>query len=136
MAGSGWNCRGGGEEGPSLSSSQGPRSRDLMGNCRRTQATILGRDQRSNEKWVSCLADGTNMADQEQGGMILVLCPFLLQTLLQPAATPSSFFFLDISFFKYLFLAVLGWQFFSSCSEWRPLSSCTVWASLVAEHGL
>ena len=51
------------------------------------------------------------MADQEQGGMILVLCPFLLQTLLQPAATPSSFFFLDISFFKYLFLAVLGWQF-------------------------
>ena len=136
MAGSGWNCRGGGEEGPSLSSSQGSRSRDLMGNCRRAQATILGRDQRSNEKWVSCLADGTNMADQEQGGMILVLCPFLLQTLLQPAATPSSFFFLDISFFKYLFLAVLGWQFFSSCSEWRPLSSCTVWASLVAEHGL
>lgn len=66
------------EEGPSLSSSQGPRSRGLMGNCRRAWATILGRDQRSSEKWESCIAEGTNMADREQGGMMLVLCPFLL----------------------------------------------------------
>lgn len=63
-----------------------------MGNCRRARATILGRDQRSNEKWMSCLADGTDMADGQQGGMVLVLCAFLLQTLLQPAATPLFFF--------------------------------------------
>ena len=96
MTGSGWNCGGGGEEGPSLSNLQGPRSEGLMGNCRRARATILGRDQRSNEKWMSCLADGTDMADGQQGGMMLVLCAFLLQTLLQPAATPLFFFSLDI----------------------------------------
>lgn len=36
------------------------------------------RPEESSEKWESCIADGTNMADREQGGMMLILCPFLL----------------------------------------------------------
>ena len=58
---------------------------------------------------------------------------------------PTSFFFLNESFFIYLFLAVLGLRFyvraFSSCGERGPLfiavhRPLTIAASPVAEHRL
>ena len=70
-----------------------------------------------------------------------------LQIFLEDISIPftCSFFFLNNSFFLYLFLAVLGLHFcaraFSSCGKWGPLfiavrRPLTIAASLVAEHRL